>query len=148
MKKLYTLFFAFLGIILLTLPACEFTKPDPVPPPPMNIITSDATGTLGELTVDIYYRDGNRTYAAPDFIDVELYASAYDLDHGLPVYTTYTFNHNPTIYFGFLDPDNEYYVLAYGRIDYADFEAAKRVMIVAGQHTRTELVMEELPPVQ
>lgn len=147
-KRFIFLALAVVGVFWLALfSGCE--EETQQAPPPMNIIEQDPTGTMGELSVNVYYRHGfynDEVSEAPDLTDVHLYASAYDLDHGIPLYRTYLWGGSHTVYFGFLDtaPEYQYYVLAFATINGQDYEAVQRIMITSGAHTNLDIIMEKL----
>ncbi len=141
MKKI-SFYFIFILLFSVIFNSCNKDEEEFIPPP-LPIINEDTTGTLGNLTCNIYYYHGTVS-PAPSKTEVHLYASAFDLDHGFPLYQTWTGTSN-TIYFGYLNPIFEYYVLAFNRIGSSDYEMVKRVIVYAGMHTEANVTMEKLP---
>lgn len=146
MKNIYIFFLT--ALLITPFAGCEKAKHEDIPPPELQIITEDDTGTLGELTVEVYYEDRyGQPHPAPSYTDVYLYASYNDWYDNIPFLKTYTYMDN-SIYFGFLDPIYDFYVYAYVEHDYKEYEASQRVMIYAGKHTTAQVFMEEIvtPP--
>lgn len=140
------LFLLLTGFIYLY--GCEKDK-NVVPPPPLDIITEDTTGKFGELSVEILYRHGIRDEhisAAPSGTDIMVYASHNDFVDQIPLYKTYTYGPENTIYFGFLnaDPLYEYYIEAFARIDFKDYYGSRRVIIQPGKHITSTIIMEKV----
>jgi len=142
MKRIYFIFILLFPLFL----ACDETDEDR-PPAPLPIITQDPSGTLGELSVFVFYKEYDGVKNAPKYIDVQLFASKSDLNDNLPVYKTYTYLDN-SIYFGFLDPTREFYVLAFGEISYKYYEGVQRVLLYPGLSTTVNITMEEIPEVK
>jgi len=148
-SEMKTIFFKIILFVFasITWYSCDKTDPN-VAPPPMSILTSDTTKTLGELIVKPYYRTGynnQNTLHAPKYTDVVVYASATDYEKNIPLFKTYTFD-SDSIYFGFLDsnPLREYYVWA-GVTDGGDrYEASNRVLLYPGKRTVHGIIMEKV----
>lgn len=148
MKLYYTVSVWMLALLIgfTTLVACE---DELMPPPPLNIVESDATGTKGELTVNVYYRHGltlGKVSPAPSETWIYVFPSQDAYWNWTPVYQTYTYIEN-SCYFGFLPP-GEYPVETQATINGTEYAGRAAAIVVAQEHFHLDVYMEPVPAPQ
>ena len=133
-----------ISLFSLIIIGCEKDE-DQGPPPPIYIIDSDTTGTLGELLVHVYYSHGlfNPTVSvAPSYTEVNLYPSVDAYDRQIPMYHTFTYL-SDEIYFGFLSPGT-YIIEALNDINGSEYYGIVSVVIIGGVSIQSTLTMEQI----
>lgn len=144
-RNIATIIFLIIGFSFY---ACDPDNDDnDIIPPAQQILLEDTTGTMGDITVDVYYvknaYSSDLKYAPAD-TEVHLYLSEYDLDNYLPYYKFIT-EQSHTIYMGYL-PKDTYYLLAFARINGSDYEGVAPI-IIRQRHERVNLTMTKLPDI-
>ncbi|MBT3207009.1 MAG: hypothetical protein HN704_12605 [Bacteroidetes bacterium] len=138
-KKIFTII-----LFSLIIFSCKKDE-DQGPPPPIYIIESDTSGTLGELIVHVYYSHGlfNPTVSvAPSYTQVNLYPSIEAYAMLLPMYQTYTYL-SDEVYFGFLSPGT-YVVEALNDINGSEYYGSATAVIIGGILFQQTITMEKV----